>query len=201
MNSGELLRRQLATSLYCERDNILNGAQGPTGPEGPTGAFGIGPTGPASTVTGPTGPEGGGSGNSKSFTIYIDYTTADSTLSRIYIPAGLSTNPAISGGGTFTEDIASVLIFVGLTTISIADATYAIPIGMSCIGYTNSEIWTMTSYGNIGGGRINFTSSSDYTLNISGMIATYVNGGNAGTKRPSSGVLSGWVGALTIYFL
>ena len=261
MNSGELLRRQLATSLYCERENILNGAEGPTGQDGPTGppgassntgargatgptgargtdgaigpigdmgptgsqgipgestntgatgptgytgAIGTGPTGPTglqSTVTGPTGPGGGGLGNSKSFTIYVDYSTSDSALSRIYIPAGLSTNPAISGGGTFTADIPSVLIFAGLTTISIANATYAIPIGMSCIGYTNSEVWTVTSYGNIGGGRINFTSSSDYTLNITGMIATYINGGNAGTKRPASGVLTGWVGALTIYFL
>jgi hypothetical protein len=313
MNSGELLRRQLATSLYCERDNILNGAQGPTGPAGatgvdgsasntgatgptgpagttgftgpigtgptgasstvtgptgytgytgpigtgptgpgstetgptgytgpigtgptgaastvtgptgytgpigtgptgaastvtgptgrtgPTGPIGTGPTGPASTVTGPTGPGGGGSGNSKSFTIYIDY-TASSSISRIYIPAGLSTNPSLSAGGTFTADIPGVLTFFGTSSVSIVNATYAIPVGLSSTGY-NTGAW-FYSGNNISsvGGKINFSSTSDYTLNLTNVTAANINGGNVAT-RPSSGVLSGWLGTLTIYFL
>ena len=316
MNSGELLRRQLATSLYCERDNILNGAQGPTGPAGatgvdgsasntgatgpagvtgptgytgpigtgptgpgstvtgptgytgpigtgptgpgstetgptgytgpigtgptgaastltgptgytgpigtgptgaastvtgptgrtgPTGPIGTGPTGPASTVTGPTGPGSEGSGNSKSFTIYVDYAPGTPpTLSRIYIPPGLSTDASLSAGGTFTADIPGVLTFFGTSSISIVNTTYAIPIGMTSTGYTSNGISGFWFYSgnNISsvGGKINFSSTSDYTLNLTNVTAGNINGGNVAT-RPSSGVLSGWLATLTIYFL
>ena len=289
MNSGELLRRQLATSLYCERDNILNGAQGPTGPAGatgvdgsasntgatgpagvtgptgytgpigtgptgpgstetgptgytgpigtgptgpgstetgptgytgpigtgptgpgstetgptgrtgPTGPIGTGPTGPASTVTGPTGPGAGGSGNSKSFTIYVDY-TASNSISRIYIPPGLSTHASLSAGGTFTADIPGVLTFFGTSSVSIVNTTYTIPIGLSSTGYTPSAWFYSGNNISSVGGKINFSSTSDYTLNLTNVTAANINGGNVAT-RPSSGVLSGWLGTLTIYFL
>jgi hypothetical protein len=93
-----------------------------------------------------------------------------------------------------------VLTFYGTTTVSIQNTTYAIPIGLSGTGYSGTY-WALTSYGNIGtGGRINFSSSSDYTLNLTGLTVGYVNGGNAAT-RPTTGVLTGWLGTLTIYFL
>jgi hypothetical protein len=294
MNSGELLRRQLATTLYCERENIVNGAQGPTGPAGatgvdgsatntgatgsagvtgptgytgytgpigtgptgaastetgptgytgpigtgptgaastetgptgytgpigtgptgaastvtgptgrtgPTGPIGTGPTGPSSTVTGPTGPGGGGSGNSKSFTIYLDYAAGiPPTLSRIYIPPGLSTHASLSAGGTFTADIPGVLTFFGTSSVSIVNTTYAIPVGMSSTGY-NGGAW-FYSGNNISSalGKLNFSSTSDYTLNLVNVAAANINGGNV-ASRPSSGVLSGWLATLTIYFL
>jgi hypothetical protein len=137
----------------------------------------------------------------KSFTIYLDYSTSSpNPLSRIYIPPGLSTNPAISAGGIFSADIAGVLVFYGTNTISIQNTTYTIPIGLSGTGFSGTY-WALTSYGNIGtGGRINFTSSSDYALTLTGLTVGYVNGGNTAT-RPTTGVLAGWLGTLTIYFL
>ena len=179
MNSGELLRRKLATVLLCEKDQISIGPTGPTGPIGPTN----------------------NNASMKSFTIYLDYSSiSPNTISRLYLPPGLSTDPSISAGGEFSADIPGVLVFNGLHTINITNTTYAMPIGLSATGYTGTN-WSLTAYGIIGtAGRILFTSSTDYTINLTGLTPSNLNGGNVAT-RPSSGILSGWLGTLTIYFL
>jgi hypothetical protein len=190
MNSGELLRRKLATVLLCEKDQLTSGPTGPSGQQGQTG-----PTGPIAEAN---------SNTMKTFTLYLDYSTTVQNgingITRLYLPAGLSTDPSISAGGEFSADIPGVLVFNGLNTININNTTFPMPIGLSATGYTGTN-WSLTAYGIIGtAGRIVFTSSADYTINLTGLTPSNMNGGNV-ANRPSSGILSGWLGTLTIYFL
>jgi hypothetical protein len=193
--SSDLLRIRLAQRLYCERNQIINsgacggGGTGGTGTTGPTG-----PTGPAGD-TGPQGP----AGNLKSFTFYLDW-SASNSLSRIYVPPGFSTTvPA----GIYTANQGTNLVFVGTSDITIT-GTDTFPTDMSCTGYTNSEYWTPMQQGLIGASNgPTWQNTQDNKLILKGVTAQALNGGNLGNvvPRPVSGVLAGWLGTLTIYYL
>jgi len=180
------------------------GATGPTGDIGTTGPTGdTGTTGPTGDIgtTGPTGDTGttGPAGALKSFTIYLDYTTS-TQLSRIYIPPGMSTTPSLAAGGIFTADVGTDLVFLGKTNISIANIIYAYPVGLNATGYSASSYWLPTGQSNLGGSGVTWQHSSDYTLAIKGATAARLNGANT-ANRPASGLLTGWLATITIYFL
>ena len=84
---------------------------------GPTGPPGGGPTGAA----GPTGPV---SNPIKSFTLWFDY-SSPTAISRVYVPPGLFTNPTLSGGGIFTADVGTDLVFLGHSYAALQNTTLA----------------------------------------------------------------------------
>jgi hypothetical protein len=174
MDSSELLRLQLAKKLECSR---IGYASGP-----------IGPTGPAGT-----------SGLPKVFTLYLDYSSSNS-LSRIYIPPGFSTTPSLAAGGIFTSNVDSDLVFLGTTNIYITNTTYAYPIGLSGTGYITSGYWSPIASSYLGGSLLTWQHIEDNVLNMVGVTGQRVNGANV-SVYPNSGVLSGWLGTLTISYL
>ena len=189
----------------------FTGVTGPTGLTGPSGAIGTGPTGPtglgatgptgATGRTGPTGTTGttGPAGALKSFTMYLDFSSG-SAISRIYLPPGLSTTPSLAAGGTFTGNVGSDLVFFGTTNISITNTLYAFPIGLSATGYSTSLYWQPTAQASLGGSGVGWQNTADNLLNIVNATPARLNGNNT-ANRPSSGLLSGWLATLTIYFL
>jgi hypothetical protein len=188
------------------------GLTGPTGRTGSTGPLGTGPTGVTGSTgaIGPTGYTGntgtagetgttGPAGALKSFTMYLDFSSG-TAISRIYIPPGMSTSPSISAGGTFTSDVGSDLVFLGTTNISIANTFYAFPIGLNATGYSTSLYWQPTAQSSLGGSGVTWQNTADNQLSIKGATPSRLNGGNT-SNRPSSGLLSGWLATVTIYFL
>jgi hypothetical protein len=175
-----------------------NGDTGPTGPTGPTGATGLaGENGD----TGPTGPTGmtGPIGSSKSYTIYLDFSSG-TEISRIYIPPGMSTTPSLAGGGVFTANVSTDLIFKDTTNISITNITYPFATGLSATGFSASSSWVPTPQSNLGGSGVSWQSTTDNLLSITNASPGRLNGGNTAV-RPSSGILSGWLATITIYYL
>jgi len=187
------------------------GVTGNTGPSGPVGTGPTGPTGLGGTgATGPTGPTGstgntgttgttGPAGALKSFTMYLDFSSG-TAISRIYIPPGMSTTPSLAAGGIFTGDVASDLVFLGTTNISITNTLYAFPIGLNATGYSTSLYWQPTAQSTLGGSGVTWQNTADNKLDIKGATPARLNGANT-ANRPSSGLLSGWLATLTIYFL
>ena len=155
--------------------------------------------------TGPTGPPGT-PGNPKSFTLYLDWSDSNN-LSRVYVPNGFSTTIP---GGIYTPSEDPYGIFVIPPTnppstqptsqITIIDTTYAFPIDINCTGYTTSFYWSPTAQARIGGANITWQNPQDNTLILKDLTASQINGGNTG-RRPESGVLEGWLGTVTIYYL
>jgi len=185
---------------------------GATGPTGFTGAVGTGPTGPtgaASSVTGPTGstgPRGTGSTGStgpagalKSFTIYLDFSSG-TVISRVYLPPGMSTAPALAAGGTFTSDVGTDLVFTGTTSITITNTAYPFAIGLNATGYSVSNYWQPTAQSSLGGSGVGWQNTTDYTLRLINATPARLNGNNV-SVYPSTGVLSGWLATITVYFL
>lgn len=196
MNCSQLLRLKLANDLSCERLNISIGPTGPTGPgiPGPIGPTGIqGPTGDPGGPTGPAGP----AGPQKMFTIYLDWTTGTTTLSRVYIPPGLST--LIPLGGILTVNSFGVT-FLNLSSITITNTVYAFPISLTMTGYSSTNLWITPAYSQIGGPNVSWQNTSDNKLELKQVIPLKINGGNT-TIRPGSGVLAGWLGTITITYL
>ena len=192
MNSSELLRIATANAMACSRLNIA------IGPTGATGAGGVGPTG----SVGPTGAPA-----TKIFTLYLDYSSG-TTLSRIYIPPGFSTDPALVAGGIFSADIAGVLTFKNTTNIIITSTTYGFPVGIMGTGYVGATVattsWQPVAGGNLGGANIGWQITNYNTLSLKGVTPTRINGGNVTVKPPPGQILSengGWLGTLTLFYL
>jgi hypothetical protein len=185
MDSSELLRLQLSKQLECTRNGICIGPTGLTGPAGPTG-----PTGPAGTNVSP-----------KTFTFYLDY-SGPNALSRIYIPPGFC--EGYPDGIILTDDDSvNGISFKSTTNITFSSTIYAVPNTLNATGYvysTGGGYWSPTASSYIGGGNLTWQNTADYTLNLNGVTAGRINGGNTGT-RPTTGVLTGWLGTLTISYL
>ena len=181
------------------------GFTGPTGRTGPTGVTGFtgftgatgasltGPIGP----TGPTGASGGGSGNSKSYVIFVDYSTG-AAISRVKIPAGLFTNPTLSGGGVFTADVGTDLVFFGLDNITCNNTTNAFVTGIQVSGYIASGNWQPIAGGNISATKTYFSFSADYSVQMKGLNLTNINGSSL--TRPSTGTGSGFLATITLFY-
>jgi len=170
----------------------LAGPTGSTGETGPTGENGdTGPTGP----TGVTGPVG----SSKSYTIYLDFSSG-TAISSIYLPPGMSTTPSLADGGVFTDNVGTDLVFKDTTNISITNITYPFATGLSATGFSASSSWAPTPQSSLGGSGVSWQNTMDNMLSITGASAGRLNGGNTAV-RPVSGVLSGWLATITIYYL
>jgi hypothetical protein len=114
----------------------------------------------------------------------------------VYIPPGFSTTvPA----GIYTANQGTNLVFVGTSQITIDGTAYAFPTDISCTGYTASNYWTPTPQASIGGSGITWQNVADYELILKKITTGDINGGNL--IRPVSGVLAGWLGTVTIYYL
>ena len=190
MDSSELLRLQLAKKLECSR---IGYASGPTGPTGPAGD------------TGPTGADG----NTKIFTFFLDF-SSQTTISRIFIPPGFSTDPLLAAGGIFTGSIGSNLIING-TSVIINLTRYIFPVGLTATGYYNGGFWAPSPYATIGTATgirwRNVASISNLnTINLLGLSPLNLNGGSVtprypyipGTNTPNT---PGWLATFTIYYL
>jgi hypothetical protein len=176
MNSSQLLVQQMNTLGQC---SIFNIKVGPTGPRGPS-----------ETIPGAL----------KAFTIFIDY-SGGSAISRVYIPPylfGTGADARLPPGGVFTTDVGTDLVFLGLDTVTIRNTAYAFVSTISVSGYFSGGAWQTS--GNIGPSDIYHSSTADYSATINGLTATNVNGNNTGTK-PSAGIASGFLGALTIFYV
>jgi len=123
-----------------------------------------------------------------------------SAISRIYLPPGMSTTPSLVDGGVFTSNVGSDLVFTGGTSISITNIGYAFPTGLTATGFSSSSYWVPTPQSSLGGAGVSWQNTTDYMLAITGATAGRLNGGNTAT-RPGSGVLSGWLATITIYYL
>ena len=110
------------------------------------------------------------------------------------------TTPSLAAGGTFTANVGSDLVFFGTTNISITNTLYAFPIGLSATGYSTSLYWQPTAQSSLGGSGVGWQNTADNLLNIVNATPARLNGNNT-ANRPSSGLLSGWLATLTIYFL
>lgn len=187
MDCNVLLQRQLANRLVCQSQQIAVGPTGATGSFGPTGSTGA----PAPTI-----------GLTKSFTIFVDYTAANS-LKRVYIPPGLFTNPLLSSGGTFSANVGTDLVFLGNPTIVMQNTTYRFIVGLFANGYTstNGGQWQLVSPSQVrpGAGYLNVTTTADYTATI-GTDLGAINGGNLSTY-PSSGIAAGFLGIITLFYI
>jgi hypothetical protein len=135
----------------------------------------------------------------KVFTIYLDFSSG-TAISRVYLPPGLSTTPSLSAGGTFSANVGSDLIFTGTTNLSITNTTYPFPIGLSATGYSTSLYWQPSAQSQIGGSAVTWQNTADNTLSFKNLTPGYLNGGNT-ANRPGSGVLSGWLATVSVYFL
>jgi hypothetical protein len=131
--------------------------------------------------------------------MYLDFSSG-TAISRIYIPPGMSTTASLSAGGIFTGDVGSDLVFLGTTNISITNTFYAFPIGLNATGYSTSLYWQPTAQSSLGGAGVTWQNTADNKLDIKGATPSRLNGANT-SNRPSSGLLSGWLATLTIYFL
>ena len=171
MDCGELAIIRQAEGLVCTASGFFIG---PTGPVGP---------GPADKV----------------FTIYLDFSSG-TAISRVYIPPGLSRASSLANGGVFTANVGTDLVFTGTTNLSINNTTYPFPIGLSATGYI-ATYWRPVSYSQLGGSSyVHWQNTSDNTLNLMNLKPEFLTSG-VYADRPTSGVLSGWLATLTIYYL
>ena len=161
------------------------GFTGPTGPGGggPTGS--PGPTGPASTPT-------------KTFTLYLDY-SSPTAISSVYVPPGLFTNPLLSDGGVFTSDVGTDLVFYGLSSLSLENTTYANVATFGAAGYIPSEAWVPVAGGNIGPTKLYYSMTNDFSVTVNGLGLTNINGGNTAVKP--SGRLAGYLAMVTLTYI
>jgi len=189
MDCNELLRRQLANRLICQTQQIAIGPTGGTGPAGP-----IGPTG----NTGPVGSPAPVIAFTKSFTIFVDY-SSQNAISRVSIPAGLFTNPLLSAGGVFTADVGTDLVFLGLTTISFGNTTNAFVTAIQGSGYVTSGQWVPIPGGNFTQTRVYYSVSIDNNVEIRGLNLTNINGANVAV-RPPAGVAAGFLVTITLFY-
>jgi hypothetical protein len=177
------------------------GFTGPTGRTGPTGVTGFtGATG--ASLTGPTGPIGptgaaGGVGTTTSYVIFVDYSTG-AAISRVKIPAGLFTNPILSGGGVFTSDVGTDLVFFGLDNITCNNTTNAFVTGIQVSGYVASGNWQPIAGGNISATKTYFSFSADYSVQMKGLNLTNINGSSL--TRPSTGTGTGFLATITLFY-
>ena len=193
----------VATNTGATGPTGLTGPTGRTGPTGVTGFTGFtGATG--ASLTGPTGPigptgaaGGGGAGNTKSYVIFVDYSTG-AAISRVKIPAGLFTNPTLSGGGVFTSDVGTDLVFFGLDNITCNNTTNAFVTGISASGYITSGNWQPVAGGNISATKIYFSFSADSSVQIKGLNLTNINGSSL--TRPSTGTGAGFLATITLFY-
>jgi hypothetical protein len=112
----------------------------------------------------------------------------------------MSTAPSLAAGGVFTADVGTDLVFLGTPTITIMNISYAFPVAINATGYSSSAFWVPTAQANLGGSGLTWQNANDYQLNLINVNASRINGGNTVTY-PSSGVLAGWLGTITIYYL
>jgi hypothetical protein len=177
MNSSELLRIQVAGNLNCR---ALNNLIGPTGPTGPVG---------------PVNPNG-----TQSFTILLDYGGATS-ISRVMIPPGLFTNPALSAGGVFTANVGTDLQFTGGAVLTLQNTTYAFLVGMHTAGYINAGRWQSIPSGKIGAPLgVYYNVTADYGATVAGLGLANINGSNFAV-RPSTGVAAGFLASVVLFYM
>jgi len=185
MNSGELLRLQLANRLLCSRQ------QGCIGATGPAGA--------ALTIPGAL----------KAFTIYLDYSAANA-ISRIYIPPGLfgpAADPQLQLGGVFTANVGTDLVFqyapplTPIAAIVMQNTKYAFAAGLSANGYINSQEWQIVPPSNIRpqAGYLNYKVATDYSITVDADLNP-LNGANL-SNYPSTGIAAGFLATVTIFYV
>jgi hypothetical protein len=178
MNSGELLRLQLANKLICARQQSCMGATGPAGGSG--------------TIPGAL----------KAFTIYVDFSAANA-VSRVYIPPNLfaDSNPVLAAGGTFIGNVGTDLVFLGQPYIKLNNTRYAFPAGLSGNGYIAAGVWQIVPPANIrpATGYLNYTSTADYSTTI-GIDLNSLNGANL-TVYPTTGAASGFLATVTVFYV
>ena len=154
------------------------------------------------TLVGPTGPRGPSEtipGALKAFTIFVDYSTG--TISRVYIPPylfGSSANASLPPGGTFTADVGTDLVFLGLNTLTLQNTVYPFVSTISVSGYVSGGAWQTTNL--VGASYVYHSSTADYSTTINGVTPTNTNGNNSST-RPATGVATGFLAAITIFYM
>ena len=194
---------------------VNTGATGPDGPTGPTGPIGIdgtatntGATGQTGSTgrTGPTGSTGPtGAGNTygiKAFTIFVDF-TAGAGISSVYIPPGLFSSSAAGGlasGGTFSADVSTDLIFLGLDRITLAHTQFGFISAIAASGFYASGQWNPIAGGNIGNTKVHFQITADYSTIIANVTTTLLTGGNTAV-RPSGTAAAGFLATITLFYL
>jgi hypothetical protein len=147
---------------------------------------------------GPTGPTEQAPAPPTNFTIYLDYDTA-STISRIYIPPGLMTNPALSGGATLTADVSGEVIFLGTSTVILNNTTYPLVVKIAGSGYIAADYWVPIPGGNISQSKIYFKVGTDNSVELRGLLLGNMNGGNVSVKAATSKA-SGFVATITLFY-
>ena len=182
MDSSELLRLRLANSLNCRQQNICG------------------------EVTAPTQVL-------KSFTIFLNYSAATS-LSSVYIPPGLfgpNADPSLPGGGTFSGNVGSDLVFLDGISITLNNTTYAFVNSMAAAGCVQSVTtisppttiakWQPVANVNmtcIGG--IYYSITTPNSIVVSGLELAKLNGANV-SLTTSSGPGAGFLASITLFYI
>lgn len=169
---------QVANNLYCRSLNNLIGPTGPTGALGPPNPNGL-----------------------KAFTLFVDYSSL-SAISRVQVPAGLFTNPALAAGGVFTANVGTDLTFLGTDSILLQNTTSAFLTGFTVSGYVGGPpaAWQPIPAARLRPTGTRYAVTADYSANLLGLGLLNVNGGSLAPK-PSTGLAAGFLVTITLFYI
>ena len=155
----------------------------------------IGPVGPTGAL-GPPNPNG-----LKAFTLFVDYSGL-SSISRVQIPAGLFSDPALAAGGVFTADVGTDLTFVGTDSILLQNTTSAFLTGFTVSGFVVGPpaAWQPIPAARLRPTGTRYAVTADYSANLLGLGLLNVNGGSLTPKAPS-GIAAGFLVTITLFYI
>jgi hypothetical protein len=182
MDSSELLRLRLANALYCRQQNICGEVM-------------------ASTPV------------LKSFTIFMNYSSAIS-LSSVYIPPGLfgpNADPSLPGGGIFTGNVGSDLVFLDGSSITLNNTTYAFVNSMAAAGCVQSVAFTsppttIAKWQPVANVNMTFIGGIYYSITtpnsivVSGLELARLNGANL-SLTTTTGPGAGFLASITLFYI
>ena len=169
---------QVANTLNCKALNNLIGPTGPTGALGPPNPNGL-----------------------KAFTLFVDYSSLNA-ISRVQIPAGLFTNPALAAGGVFTADVGTDLTFVGTDSILLQNTTSPFLTGFTVSGFVVGPpaAWQPIPAARLRPTGTRYSITADSTANLLGLGLLNVNGGSL-TPKATSGIAAGFLVTITLFYI
>jgi hypothetical protein len=121
-------------------------------------------------------------GISESFTIYVDFSNANS-ISRVYIPPGLfPDSTGLNKGGIYDSDQESYLVFKELQSITLNGTVHTMVSQFNVIGYLTTGTWQQVPGGNLSSTKINISIPLPNYVKINNFTLGNINGGNFAVK-------------------
>jgi hypothetical protein len=147
---------------------------------------------------GPTGPTEQAPAPQSNFTLYLDYDSPNS-ISTLYIPPGLMTDPSLSGGAILTADVSGQVTFLGTSTVILENTSQPLVVKIDGSGYIAADYWVPIYGGNISQTKIYFKVGTDNSVEIRGLLLGNINGGNVTVKAATSRA-AGYLATITLFY-